>query len=76
MNAMEQDSLLPEGRFDQKFPLPSRERVRVRGLCEPLAPLPHSSPVRDCVAIDRFSVIERRGHPHGTMMRVTRAANR
>ena len=31
---------------------------------------------RDCVAIDRFSVIERRGHPYGTMMRVTRAANR
>ena len=46
MNAMEQDSLLPEGRFDQKFPLPSRERVRVRGLCKLWSPSPHSSPVK------------------------------
>ena len=46
MNAMKQDSLLPEECFDQKFPLPLRERVRVRGLCEPLAPSPHSSPVK------------------------------
>ena len=46
MNAMKQHSLLPEGRFDQKFPLPSRERVRVRGLCKLWLPSPHSSPVK------------------------------
>ena len=46
MNAREQDSLLPEGRFDQKFPLPSGERVRVRGLCKLWSPSPHSSPVK------------------------------
>ncbi len=31
--------------FEPKFPLPSRERVRVRGLCKLWSPLPHSSPV-------------------------------
>jgi len=47
MHKMEQSSLSLGQSFGKKFPLPSRERVRgVRGRCEPLAPSPHSSPVK------------------------------
>jgi len=46
MHKMEQSSLSLGQSFEKKFPLPSRERVRVRGRCEPLAPSPHSSPVK------------------------------
>ena len=31
---------------ERAFPLPSRERARVRGRCKPQSPSPHSSPVK------------------------------
>ena len=40
------NTLLSERSFEQEFPLPSRERVRVRGLCQLWSPSPHSSPVK------------------------------
>jgi NitT/TauT family transport system substrate-binding protein len=46
MDKMEQSSVPLGQSFEQKFPLPSWERVRVRGRCGSLAPSPHSSPLR------------------------------
>src|SRR5262245_16768418 len=46
MDKMEQGSLSLGQKYEQKFPLPSRERVRMRGLCRFLTPSPHSSPLR------------------------------
>jgi ABC-type nitrate/sulfonate/bicarbonate transport system substrate-binding protein len=55
MNKIEQSSL-PFGRtFLQKFPLPLRERVRVRGMCKLRSPSPHSSPVKG-EEISKFTI--------------------
>ena len=43
---LRQNTLLAERSFDQESPLPLRERVRVRGLCQLWSPSPHSSPVK------------------------------
>jgi hypothetical protein len=32
--------------FQKEFPLPARERARVRGCCDDRSPSPHSSPVK------------------------------
>src|SRR6267142_2919851 len=45
--------LLSDGPAQFSFPLPLRERDRVRGDEKHQAPSPLSSPVRDCVATDR-----------------------
>ena len=42
---LRQNTLLSERSFEQESPLPLRERVRVRGLCQLWSPSPHSSPV-------------------------------
>jgi hypothetical protein len=41
-----QNILLFERSFERESPLPSRERVRVRGRNERWSPSPHSSPVK------------------------------
>ena len=43
--------LVLERYVERIFPLPSRERARVRGRYKPWSPSPLSSPIRDCVAI-------------------------
>jgi len=45
-NLVRQNILFLERSLDRESPLPSRERVRVRGRCAPWAPSPHSSPVK------------------------------
>jgi ABC-type nitrate/sulfonate/bicarbonate transport system substrate-binding protein len=45
-NLIRQDILFLEPSLERESPLPSRERVRVRGRCKPWAPSPHSSPVK------------------------------
>jgi small-conductance mechanosensitive channel len=45
--------LLVERRSGQQFPLPSWERVRVRGRYQAWSPSPHSSPAKDCVVMAR-----------------------
>jgi hypothetical protein len=59
LTRIRQNLLLFERRSKQQFPLPSWERpvlsevegVRVRGRYQAWSPSPHSSPLRDCVAI-------------------------
>jgi len=48
-----QNLLLVERRSKQQFPLPSWERVRVRGRYQAWSPSPHSSPAKDCVVMAR-----------------------
>jgi len=43
---LRQNTPLSERSFEQESPLPSWERVRVRGLCQHLTPSPHSSPIK------------------------------
>jgi hypothetical protein len=45
-NLIRQNILFLELSLEREFPLPSRERVRVRGRCKPWTPSPHSSPVK------------------------------
>ena len=41
-----QNILAFERRLERRFPLPSRERARVRGRCQFVSPSPHSSPIK------------------------------
>ena len=43
---LRRNTILSERSFEPDFPLPSRERIRMKGLCQPRSPSPHSSPVK------------------------------
>ena len=45
-SALRQEIPLLERCVEGAFPLPSRERARVRGRCKPRSPSPHSSPIK------------------------------